>query len=739
MREPQNEEIKITGTVSSVVYRNEENGYSVLALETPAGETTVVGCLPDAEAGEVISAIGEWVQHREYGKQLRIKEYERELPQDTEAMLRYLASGAVRGIRAKTAVKIIRRFGADTFDVLEHHPAWLSQIPGISPKKAQEIGESFAERSGMRSLLMLCGDALSPAAAMRVYKRWGNAAARLIEENPYRVASEFEGIGFEKADKLAAHIGFGGDPAFRIRCGILQTLQTAASQGGHCCLPPEELYAGAAHLLGAAEEDLRRETAVLLSLGELTADPQSRRIYLASLWNTECSIAERLIRLDHACARVGVEELEGLIHVVETESGITYAGLQRRAIYSAVDSGVSIITGGPGTGKTTVIRALIRIFEEMGLSCALAAPTGRAAKRMSQTTAHEARTIHRLLEMDYAGENGGAVFAKDENTPIEARVIIIDEASMLDLSLCGALLRAIRPGCRLILIGDSDQLPPVGAGNILHDLIESGAFPTVRLTEIFRQAEESLIVRNAHAVNAGKMPELSSVTEDFFFLRRPSAQSTAETIVELCRKRLPASYGEMGRSGVQVISPSRRGAAGTEALNLLLREALNPKSDRKAEKEIAGRLFREGDKVMQTKNNYQLTWRAGNREGLGVFNGDIGTLLRFDPHTGGAQIRFDDRTAEYDLAAFENLELAYAVTVHKSQGNEYPIVIFPAYACAPLLQTRNMLYTALTRAQTYVIIVGDADIVRRMTENDAEATRYSGLTARIRERIPTEN
>lgn len=689
--------------------------------------------MPDVEAGEEICALGEWIQHREYGKQLRVREYERKLPQNTDAMLRYLASGAVHGIGPKTAVKIVRRFGADTFEVIEHHPAWLAEIPGISAKKAQEIGESFAERSGMRAMLMLCGDTLSSSAAMRIYKRWGSAAARLIEENPYRIAAEFEGIGFEKADKLAAHIGFHGDPSCRIRCGILHTLQTAASQSGHCCLPPDALYAQASRLLGTGEEELRRETAVLLSLGEVTVDPDSRRIYLSSLFYTERGIAERLIRLDRACARVGVEELDGLIRVVEAESGISYAGLQRRAICSAVSSGVSVITGGPGTGKTTVIRALIRIFEEMGLSCALAAPTGRAAKRMSETTSHEARTIHRLLEMDYAGEDGSAVFARDENSPIDARVIIIDEASMLDLSLCSALLRAIRPGCRLVLIGDSDQLPPVGAGNILHDIIESGVFPTVRLTEIFRQAEESLIVRNAHAVNAGRMPELSSVTEDFFFLRRSSAQSTAETIVELCRKRLPASYGEMGRSGVQVISPSRRGAAGTEALNLLLREALNPKTDQKAEKEISGRLFREGDKVMQTKNNYSLTWHAGTREGLGVFNGDIGTLVRFDPHTGGAQVRFDDRTVDYDLAAFENLELAYAVTVHKSQGSEYPIVILPAYSCAPMLLTRNMLYTALTRARTYVILVGDADIVRRMVENDTETTRYSGLTARIRE------
>ena len=731
-REPEENQNRINGTISGVVYHNAANGYSVLRVTGPDGrEFTAVGQIPDAAEGEMIEAEGEWTEHAEYGRQFRMTSCEKKLPTGADAIFRYLASGAVAGVGTKTALKIVAQFGNDTFEVMDKHPAWLSQIPGISPKKAQKIGESFAERAGMRSLLMLCGDALSPAAAMNIYRRWGSAAPRLIEQNPYRIAEEFDGIGFEKADRLAAAIGFAGDPAFRVRCGILHTLTLAAARGGHCCLPEEELAEEASRLLGAPKSEILARIADLIREGAIVVS-SGKMLYKESVWRTECEVAKRLFALDRACAKVGVENVQTLISLVEAENGITYAGRQREAIVSAVESGVSVITGGPGTGKTTVIRALIRIFEGMGLECALAAPTGRAAKRMSEATSHEAGTVHRLLEMDIPAEGREeAVFLRDQASPLEARVIIIDEASMLDLFLTAALLRAIRPGSRLVLIGDSDQLPSVGAGNVLRDIIASAAFPTVRLTEIFRQAEKSLIVRAAHAVNRGEMPDLTSRDEDFFFLRRADTAATAATVVSLCAERLPRAFGEEGRTGVQVITPSKRGAAGTESLNVALRAALNPPAPGREEREVGGRLFRVGDKVMQTKNNYDLTWRRMGGEGRGVFNGDIGVIRSLSRHDGCAEIAFDDRVVSYDYAAFEDLDLAYAVTVHKSQGSEYPIVVMPVYPCAPLLLTRNMLYTALTRGKDRVILVGSPDVLKIMVENDRQAVRYSGLCERI--------
>lgn len=732
----ENEE-KVSGVVTQVVFRSDESGYTVVRLDNGGDEVTLVGIMPDVAEGETLHAIGEWMKHAEYGRQLKIKEYERMLPSGTEAMLRYLASGAVPGIGPKTAVKIINRFGEKTFEIMDKHPLWLAEIPGISPKKAREIGESFAKRSGMRSLLLLCGDALSPTMAMRVYKKWGSSAAKLVEENPYRLADEFEGIGFARADKLASSMGFSGNAAYRVRCAIMHVLGSVAGSGGHCCLPTEILEEQTAKLISVSEEEVRAQRDALIAEGEIICEGRTGLLYRKHVWETERDIAMRLADLDRRCARIGVSDVNGLIGVIEAESGIVYAPLQKKAIVSAVESGVSVITGGPGTGKTTVILALIRIFEEMGLECALAAPTGRAAKRMSEATSHEAKTVHRLLEMDYQGDEGEARFMRDAMTPLEARVIIIDEASMLDIFLCDALVKAIRPGCRLIFIGDSDQLPPVGAGKVLWDIIESEAFPTVRLTEIFRQAEESLIVSNAHAVNRGEMPKLDAKDKDFFFLPRENSESTALTVADLCARRLPASYGDMGKRGVQVITPARKGVAGTENLNLMLRDRLNPKSPQKAEKELSGRLFREGDKVMQTRNNYELEWKANGKDGRGVYNGDIGVIVKFDPSTGGAQVRFDDRLVKYPLGDFEDLELAYAITVHKSQGSEYPIVVMPLYPCAPMLQTRNMLYTALTRARTYVILVGSRDVLDNMVKNDSQTVRYSGLGRRIRELSPT--
>ncbi len=727
--------ICMSGTVESVIYSNEENGYAICDLGTEDDEiVTIVGTLPYIGEGDHVTVFGRWVHNPKYGRQFRVEQYEKKLPADTASILRYLSSRTVRGIGPRTAQKIVDAFGTDTFDVIENHPDWLEQV-GISGKKAQAISEDFREKSGIRSAMMFFRDYFGAALTVRIYRKWGSGAVEIARRNPYRLCEEIEGIGFEKADAMADKLGLSRGSDDRAMSGLLYLLNSNAAQNGHVCLPREKLISAGAKMLEISEEGAADAVKKLLVAGKLKVsvfDGESY-IYTAAAYDSECYIAEKLELIDKLCVRPDVEDVYGFIRREEAASGMEYAELQRKAIYDALSNGVLILSGGPGTGKTTVVRALLHIFRSLDFKVALTAPTGRAAKRLSESTSWEAKTIHRLLEMEYDGnapESSG--FRRDSHNYLEEDVIIVDEASMVDNALMSALLKAIKPGARLIIIGDADQLPSVGAGNVLRDLISSGHFATILLTEIFRQAEKSLIVTNAHAINEGRMPRLDVKDRDFFYLPRGNDREIAMTVADLCRNRLPRAYGEIAETGTQVITPSRKGEAGTENLNLLLQSCLNPPAKNKREFVHRDRVFREGDRVMQIRNNYDLSWTRGVRdEGTGVFNGDIGTVMTVDPVEKRMEIRFDERTVFYDFSLAEDLEHAWAITVHKSQGSEYPIVVIPLYQAPPLLLTRNLFYTAVTRAERMVILVGREEIVHVMVENNRQSMRYTGLAYRL--------
>ncbi len=720
----------LEGSVEGIIYSNEENGYTILELVTDKNElVTAVGIMPYVGEGESLKIYGKWVHNPKYGRQFSVSSYEKVMPADEVSILRYLASGAIKGIGPKTAQRIVDVYGKDTFDVIENHPEWLAEISGITPKKARQIGEEFQKSAGMRSTMMFFREFFGAALTMKIYKRFGAKSVELAKENPYILCEEIDGIGFEKADGMARSLGFSAEGLERISSGIIYMMRYRITQNGHVCLPEDLLISSAAKLLEVGED------AIIASLALLTSQNKIRNvkregvkyIYEKESYDSEKYIARKLDLIDKVCASVGVQDMQAFISREERKSGIEYAPLQKKAIAASLEDGVMILTGGPGTGKTTVVRALIEIFDSMGLDVALAAPTGRAANRMSEATSREAKTIHRLLEMDFS-ENIYGKFNRDENNLLDEDVIIVDEASMIDQNLMCALLKAIKPGARLIIIGDSDQLPSVGAGNVLRDLIDSGRFSTIRLNEIFRQASESLIVTNAHAINAGQMPDLSAKNKDFFFLARQSDADIAFTVGDLCKNRLPKAYGTRLTANMQVISPSRKGEAGTENLNVLLQNTLNPEQFGKKEYKYRQTVFRQGDRVMQTKNNYDLEWkREDGTVGNGVFNGDIGFIYDIDFKEQFMEIVFEDRCVKYDFSYLEELEHAYAITVHKSQGSEYPIVIIPAYSAPHMLLTRNMLYTAVTRAQNMVIIVGREDIVKTMVDNNRQSLRYTGL------------
>ena len=725
---------RLEGSVERVIYTNEENGYTICDLASSEGGeiVTVVGTMPMIGAGDHLCVYGQWTHNPKYGRQFSVSEYERVMPADTASILRYLASRAIKGIGPKIAQRIVEEFGEDSFDVIENHPEWLASIKGISMKTALAASESFREQAGIRSAMMFFRDYFGATTTVKIYKRWGAHAVDIAKKNPYRLCNEIDGIGFERADTMAQKLGFEGDHPERLMSGVLYVLTQNAMQNGHVCYPRDALISTAATLLGAEVD--RIETAVLMLLrnGSLytVRQGETEMIYDAASYRDEKYIAEKMLLLDAQCASVDLRDIDGFIEREEANLGMRYASLQKRAISDALRYGVMILTGGPGTGKTTVVRALLHIFDSMGYDIALAAPTGRAAKRLSEATSNEAKTIHRLLEMTY-GEGEKATFLRNENDLLDEQIIIVDEASMIDNALMCALLKAIKPGARLILIGDADQLPSVGAGNVLRDLIASERFATVRLDEIFRQAQKSLIVTNAHLVNRGEMPNLSVKDNDFFFLRRPTDRDIALTVADLCANRLPKTYGEMAKQGLQVITPSRKGEAGTESLNILLQKTLNPPAYGKREYRFRDRVFREGDRVMQTRNNYDLLWNRNfdDKVGNGIFNGDIGRIEEIDLSEKEMTILFDDRRVIYDFSDLEDLEHAYAVTVHKSQGSEYPIVILPMCSAASMLLSRNLLYTAVTRAQTMVILVGREEIVRQMVINDRQTKRYTGLAS----------
>ncbi len=724
-----NEKDSVCGTVDSVIFQSEESGYTVCEIEDENGyPQTLVGTMPYLSEGDMITAVGKWVNHPTYGRQFKVEMYEKTLPTDTEDIFRYLASGAVHGIGPKTAQKIVEKFGEDSFEVIENHPDWLAEIPGISRKKALDISESFSDMSGARNVMMFCSEFFGSATSMKIYRKWGGDAVDRIRRNPYSLCENFSGIGFSRADSIAASCGIAHDSPDRICAGLIYVLNSAAHSGGHTCLTADMLISEAAQTLEVDTDAAASCLSVMLSSGKLNAVHESGcdMIYLPRYRKAELYCANKLVGISRTCPAVSTDDIGAFIMKTEQRSGIVYAALQREAIYSALRSGVMILTGGPGTGKTTIVKGLISIFDAIGMKVALCAPTGRAAKRMSEATGYEAKTIHRLLEMEHGEDDDEPRFARCEQFYLDEDMVIVDESSMVDILLLEALLKALKPGCRLIFIGDRDQLPSVGAGNVLSDIIDSGLFSTVCLTEIFRQAEESRIIVNAHLINEGKMPLIDNKSRDFFFLQRAD-RDIASTIAHLVKTRLPAAYGKEAAEGIQVITPSRKGDAGTGALNLLLQKELNPPKKGLSERESHGILFRENDRVMQNKNDYSVEWEKDGYEGLGVFNGDIGTITDLDPAAGTVELDFDGRVCEYDFSQFDELEHAYAITVHKSQGSEYPIVIIPLYNCAPMLLTRNLLYTAVTRAENMVILVGRVDILEKMVSNNRYAKRFSGL------------
>jgi exodeoxyribonuclease V alpha subunit len=733
---------RMRGTVEGILYRNDDNGYMVATVITDGDDlVNIVGILPGVDEGDTITFTGKWENNARYGKQYRVLEYMTEMPTEASDIERYLASGAIKGIRAKTARKIVEEFGTDTVDVIENHPDWLARLPGITPKRAMEISEEFKSKSDIRATVTFFREYFGPATTMKIYKCFGKHSVSIARDNPYRLCEEVRGIGFDKADAMAQRLGIASDSNDRIGAGIVYILSFNAAQNGHTCLPREKLVEAAAELLGVPSEAVSAEADRLVMKGRLFSETVDEKtfIYDAIQYKNEKYIAEKLHRIKRGSAPLDFKDIEAFVRKEEAQNRIEYADEQKKAIFNAMTSGVLVLTGGPGTGKTTVVTAIINIFECLGLEVALAAPTGRAAKRMSEATGREAKTIHRLLEVDF-GEGDKAskrddsaplVFKRGENNYLDEDAVIIDEASMIDTPLMASLLKAIRPGARIVIIGDADQLPSVGAGRVLCDILDSNAMPSVRLNKIFRQAEASLIVTNAHAINRGEMPQLDVKDRDFFFMPRNTDAQIASTVAQLCAERLPRAYGDP--EGIQVISPTRRGSSGTDALNSVLQAAINPPGRGKKEYKFHDTLFRTGDRVMQVRNNYELEWTRFGKLGMGVFNGDIGKIKDINVAEKYIEIDFDSREVFYDFADLEDLELAYCVTVHKSQGSEYPTVVIPIGSVPPMLCTRNLIYTAVTRAQKRVILVGMESTVETMVGGLRAALRYTGLSRRLAE------
>ena len=723
----------LKGTIENVVYRNENNDYTVLDIVD--GEDNLVcavGVIPMAFEGEIVTLRGKWTYHKDFGKQFAFDSFDKSLPDDVDGIFKYLSSGTVKGVGPVTALKIVNRFGKDSFDVIEHRPEWLADISGITRKKAAAISESFRQQAGIRGVMMFCKDYMGVGEVAKVYKRFGAGAVGLIKENPYILCNGDPGISFAKADAIAKSLGAELDSQNRILSGICFVLSRAAGAHGHTCLPDNEVILGTSELLELPMDKIGDTLVSLLDGGELSSYKKGGVNYIMTNATAEAEdlIASGLLRICRSAGQFGARDISSLIERVEVGLNISFAPMQRTALFSCLENGAMILTGGPGTGKTTVVRAMLSIFNSVGLKSVLCAPTGRAAKRLSEATGEEAKTVHRMLEMERTTD-GSMRFCRNERNPLSEGVIIVDEASMLDLSITAALIRAMKRGARLILIGDSDQLPSVGAGNVLSDLISSERIKTVMLTEVFRQSKESLIITNAHKINEGDAPILNATDNDFFFVRRDREMDIAETVSSLINERLPRTYGRDIRDKIQVITPSKKGPAGVEALNTVLQAAINPPGKFKREKAAHGVIFREGDRVMQITNNYDIEWEKNGAVGVGLFNGDIGVIDRIDTSEETMSIRFDDRYAEYAFSMLEDLELAYAITVHKSQGSEYPVVIIPMYHCAPMLMARNLLYTAVTRAKSMVILVGRPEVPHKMIQNNRQVLRYTALKDKI--------
>ena len=720
------------GTVQSVIFQNEENGYTVLRLVTEEGELiTVMGCIPCAAPGEHLGVSGTWETHPQHGTQLRAEEVERRLPEDAEELISYLGSGICKGLGPATARRLVERFGAETAEVISSQPEKLSLIKGITARRAMEISESFRRHMGLRRLMaFLAQYGLPPVLAIRLRQIYGDGALDAIRRDPYLLSADAGGLPFSAADEIAMSMGFSARSPERLRSALL--FELSHNEGnGHVFLPRGKLLAATAQLLGD-EDGVEEALDTLIDEGKVSSETVANveACYLLRLHEAEDYACRKLLNLLSATADVS-SRAGRTVDEIEQSQGITYAPLQRKAVELAAEHGVLILTGGPGTGKTTTVRGIVSLFERMGLAIVLAAPTGRAAQRLGELTGREAQTIHRLLGMSWNEATHEVTFTKGEKEPLEADAVIVDEMSMVDLPLFAALLRALRPGTRLVMVGDADQLPSVGAGNVFSDLIRSGKVETVFVREVFRQAERSAIIRTAPAVNAGEPPRLQNDQGDFYFLCRRDAQRAVSTVVELCQSRLPEKMG-IPVSDIQVLTPTRKGPAGTENLNRLLQEALNPPKPGQPEIRWGERIFRPGDRVMQTRNDYDILWeKEDGTVGSGVFNGDVGRIQAIDPAGEWLAILYEDRKALYSLEMLSEIDLAYAQTVHKAQGSEYPCVVLCAMPSAPGLMVRGVLYTALTRARELLILVGDDAAVREMAANDRRARRYSGLRWRL--------
>ena len=723
--DPQLEEL--CGVVEDVTYRREDTGFTVMDIFADDEYVTVVGVLPELSEGESVCLRGTWGYHATFGKQFKAQLCERSMPSSSADLLRYLSSGAVRGIGPATAKKIIERFGENSFDVLENQPERLADIKGISLKKAKDISKIFNEQFAVRQIMIsLERFGMTTHECLEAYKLYGANAVDMIKANPYALCSDIVGMGFERADAIASALPEPPDRAYRVSAGIVHVVKYNLNNG-HTCVPRKKLIAPSSGLLEADEDTIEAAIDALVESGRLISQMMNGKefLFLPQIYSAEKLAAQRILVMTKfpPAGRVTVEED---IEKIEKEENIHYESKQREAILTAANKGILILTGGPGTGKTTALNGILKLFELDGIDVALTAPTGRAAKRMSEITGKEAKTIHRLLEVEW-DKHDRPYFSRNARNPISAGAVIVDELSMVDISLFASLLDALPLGCRLIMVGDSDQLPAVGAGSVLHDLILSGVLPVVELKEVFRQAMQSRIVTNAHKIVSGQMPELHDKNNDFFFMKRNSAYDTATTVAELCTVRLPKAYSYSPINDIQVLCPSRKGETGTVSLNKRLQAVINPPSPQKKELQSGSRIFREGDKVMQIKNNYNIIWTKDSEEGTGVFNGDIGTVKKIDKANGCLAVWFDDKEAVYSTDNLQELEHAYAITVHKSQGNEFNAVVIPVMGVVPQLCYRNLLYTAVTRAKKLMVMVGSEKQIRDMVENNTRSKRYSAL------------
>ena len=737
----------VTGYIDHIIFRNEENGYTVMVLKETKEEEelTCVGSFPSVTQGASIEASGVYTHHPVYGKQFQISSFVEKMPEDTEAMERYLGSGAIKGIGAALAARIVRKFGADTIRIVEEEPERLAEVKGISEKKAREIAGQVTQKTEMRkAMIFLQKYGISLNLGAKIYQKYRESLYTVLQENPYKLAEDISGVGFKIADEIASRIGIHADSDYRIRSGMLYTLLQASGEG-HIYLPKEQLFARCAQLLGVDEPYMEKHLMDMVIDRKLVLKEKNGEtvVYPSQYYYLELNTARMLCELNILYPE-DEELIRKRIAMIEKETDTVLDEMQKKAVTEAASHGLFILTGGPGTGKTTTINAIIQFFEGEGAELRLAAPTGRAAKRMTETTGYEAQTIHRLLELNGMPEeerDGGhsAKFERNAQNPLEADVIIIDEMSMVDIHLMHSLLLAVTTGTRLILVGDENQLPSVGPGNVLRDIIYSGCFPVVELTKIFRQASESDIVVNAHKINRGEPVQINNKSRDFFFLKRYDADIIIRVVIALIQEKLP-KYVDAKPFEIQVLTPMRKGLLGVERLNQILQRYLNPPEEAKKEKVIGDRLFREGDKVMQIKNNYQMEWEIRGRygivieKGIGVFNGDMGILKEVNEFAETAEVEFEDgRFATYSFKQLEELELAYAITIHKSQGSEYPAVILPILSGPRMLMNRNLLYTAVTRARKCVTVVGSIEEFENMIRNEKQQKRYSALDERIRE------